>query len=192
MARYGTTQSGGALAAASDIELAQAAADGDRPAFAELVRRAAPHAWSTLRRMGAQPALADDLTQDTLLAALRAIATYRGEAAFASWASRIAAREYLQHIRRNARLVLTADPVGADIADNPGAAHGARLDLDKALAGLKPVEQLCVSLCHAAGFTHEEIAAELGIPLGTAKSHVTRGLAKLRRLMLGAGQEAGT
>jgi RNA polymerase sigma-70 factor (ECF subfamily) len=192
LARYATTQGGGPLAAASDIQLAQAAADGDRPAFAELVRRAAPQAWSTLRRMGAQPALADDLTQDALLAALRAIATYRGEAAFASWTARIAAREYLQHIRRNARLMLTADPVSADIPGDPDIAHGARLDLDKALAQLKPVERLCVSLCHGAGFTHDEIAAELAIPLGTAKSHVTRGLAKLRRLMLGKEEETRT
>jgi RNA polymerase sigma-70 factor (ECF subfamily) len=185
LALYGTLQRGGALGAASDIELAQAAADGDRPAFAELVRRAAPHAWSTLRRMGAQPALADDLTQDTLLAALRAIASYRGEAAFASWTARIAAREYLQHIRKHARLVLVADPVDADVHHDSGTAQTARLDLDRALARLKPAEQLCVSLCHGAGFTHDEIAAELGIPLGTAKSHVTRGLAKLRRLMRG-------
>lgn len=188
MARYGTAPSG-PLAAASDIELAQAAAGGDRAAFAELVRRAAPHAWSTLRRMGAQPALADDLTQDTLLAALRAIASYRGEAPFASWAARIAAREYLQHIRKNARLMFTAEPVGADLPDDPALAHGARLDLDKALARLRPVEQLCVSLCHGAGFTHDEIAAELDIPLGTAKSHVTRGLEKLRRLMRGGEEE---
>ena len=192
MARYGTTQRGGPLAAASDIELAQAAADGDRAAFAELVRRAAPLAWSTLRRMGAQPALADDLTQDTLLIALRAIATYRGEAAFASWAARIAAREYLQHLRKNARLMLTAEPADADTTADPTLAHGARLDLDKSLARLKPVERLCVSLCHGAGFTHDEISAELGIPLGTAKSHVTRGLKKLRLLMRAEEEETRT
>ena len=180
----------GPLAAASDIKLAQATAGGDRAAFAELVRRAAPHAWSTLRRMGAQPALADDLTQDTLLVALRAIASYRGEAPFASWTARIATREYLQHIRKNARLMLTAEPVNADTPDDdPAAAHGVRLDLDMALARLKPVEQLCVSLCHGAGFTHDEIAAELDIPLGTAKSHVTRALKKLRRLMRGEEEE---
>src|SRR5262249_57267301 len=113
------------------------------------------------------------------------LSSYRGEAPFASWAARIAAREYLQHIRRNARLTLTAEPVDADLPDDPGIAHGARLDLDNALARLKPVERLCVSLCHGAGFTHDEIAAELDIPLGTAKSHVTRGLKKLRPLMSG-------
>jgi RNA polymerase sigma-70 factor (ECF subfamily) len=142
--------------------------------------------------MGAQPALADDLTQDALLAAWRAIGSYRGEAAFASWAARIAAREYLQHVRRNARLMLTADPVDAAAADDAGSAAGARLDLDKALARLKPVEQLCVSLCHGAGFTHDEIAAELDVPLGTVKSHVTRGLKKLRRLMRGDEEEERT
>jgi RNA polymerase sigma-70 factor (ECF subfamily) len=176
---------GGRLATASDIELAQIAADGDRAAFAELVRRSAPRAWSVVRRMGAQPALADDLTQDTLLAALRGIATYRGEAPFDAWTARIAARLYLQHIRKSARLHLAAEPIDADLPAEPGASHGERIDLDNALHALSGPERLCVSLCHGAGFTHEEIAAELAIPLGTAKSHVTRGLKKLRRLMEG-------
>jgi len=84
------------------------------------------------------------------------------------------------------------DHVAADRPDDSSLPHGTRLDLDNALARLKPVEQLCVSLCHGAGFTHDEIAAELGIPLGTAKSHVARGLKKLRRLMRGEEEETRT
>jgi DNA-directed RNA polymerase specialized sigma24 family protein len=45
-----------------------------------------------------------------------------------------------------------------------------------------------VSLCHGAGFTHAEIAADAGLPLGTVKSHVNRGLQKLRQHMQGAGE----
>jgi RNA polymerase sigma factor (sigma-70 family) len=173
----------------SDIELAQRAAGGDREAFGELARRAAPVISDLLRRMGAQAALADDLTQDALIAALKAIATYRGEAPFAGWAMRIAARLYLKRYRRDARTLVLDQPLDAGTPD-PGVADGAlRLDLDRALARLSPPERLCVSLCHGAGLTHEEIAGALNTPVGTVKSHVARGLKKLRAQLDGGDLE---
>ena len=54
------------------------------------------------------------------------------------------------------------------------------MDLDEALKGLTDIERLCVSMCHGAGLSHAEIAAALNTPLGTVKSHVKRGLDKLR------------
>jgi RNA polymerase sigma factor (sigma-70 family) len=175
----------GERAGTSDVELAGRAAGGDRPAFAELARRSAPLTWSLLRRMGAQPALADDLTQDTMLAALRSVGSYRGEGAFAAWTMRIAARLYLQQIRKNARLRFTPEPIDAESPQERTMSHGTRIDLDNALLELSDAERLCVSLCHGAGYTHEEIAAALRMPVGTTKSHVSRGLKKLRRSMLG-------
>ena len=55
-----------------------------------------------------------------------------------------------------------------------------RLDLDEALKSLAPAERMCVSLCYGAGFSHAEAAELLNAPLGTVKSHVKRGLEKLR------------
>ena len=49
------------------------------------------------------------------------------------------------------------------------------------------MERLCVSMCYGAGLTHVEMAESLGAPVGTVKSHVKRGLEKLRRRM-GAGE----
>jgi RNA polymerase sigma-70 factor (ECF subfamily) len=60
------------------------------------------------------------------------------------------------------------------------AGANARIDLDEALKGLSPVERLCVSLCYGAGLSHAEAAAALNAPLGTVKSHVKRGLDKLK------------
>lgn len=54
------------------------------------------------------------------------------------------------------------------------------MDLDEALKALSEVERLCVSLCHGAGLSHPEIASAINLPLGTVKSHVKRGLDKLR------------
>ena len=164
--------------APSDAELAGRAVGGDRRAYGELARRAAPPAHALLRRMGAQPALADDVVQDALAQAWRAIHTYRAEAAFASWVMRIAAQLYVKRRKKDARLVLMSEPVAAD---QTVVAAGFGSDLDRALAMLTPAERMCVSLCHGAGFTGAEIAEALQVPLGTVKSHVSRGLAKLRK-----------
>jgi len=56
----------------------------------------------------------------------------------------------------------------------------ARIDLDDAMKSLSPAERVCVSLCYGAGLSHAEAAAALNTPLGTVKSHVKRGLDKLR------------
>jgi RNA polymerase sigma-70 factor (ECF subfamily) len=164
--------------------LAELAAAGDRAAFGELVRRSLPAVRSLIRRMGAQPALADDVSQDAFIAALRAVATFRGESSFAAWVMRIAARIYLRRSRGDARWVSLEEPISPDAIDigkRRDAAAG--LDLDRALALLSPAERLCVSLCHGAGFTHAELADELALPLGTVKSHVLRGTRRLRRLL---------
>jgi RNA polymerase sigma-70 factor (ECF subfamily) len=137
--------------------------------------------------MGAEAAVAEDLTQDALVAALRNMEDFRGDAAFASWVGAIAARLYIKRCRKEARYLFSADPlVEQPAVEAGGAALGERMDLDRALTLLSSAERLCVSLCHGAGFTHLELAASLDLPLGTVKSHVSRGLAKLRRTMLGA------
>jgi RNA polymerase sigma-70 factor (ECF subfamily) len=105
---------------------------------------------------------------------------------------RIAARLYLREIRRNARLQFTAEPLDVEMPQELAMSQGTRIDLDKALLDLSPTERLCVSLCHGAGYTHEEIAAALEMPVGTSKSHVSRGLRKLRRRMLGEELGPGT
>ncbi|WP_372782949.1 RNA polymerase sigma factor [Phenylobacterium sp.] len=181
------------VAAESDLVLARTAARGDRDAAAELVRRASGVVGDLLRRMGAGDALADDITQDALVVALGSLAGYRGEAAFATWTTRIAARLYMKRRSREARYELMAEPIGPDSAGpSEETSSMNRLDLDRALSRLSPPERLCVSLCHGAGLTHDEIALALSTPLGTVKSHVTRGLQKLRVLMTAepAGSDA--
>jgi RNA polymerase sigma-70 factor (ECF subfamily) len=171
-----------------DLALARRAAKGDRAAAGALLRAASGPVIGLMRRMGAQPATADELTQEALLTALNAVGSYRGEAPFTALTLRIAARLYLRRHRRDARIDLMADPVDPSTPGDEGSSSAAlRLDLDRALAQLSPAERQCVSLCHGAGLTQAEIAEALQVPLGTVKSHVTRGLAKLRRLMTDPG-----
>jgi len=131
--------------------------------------------------MGAPPTLADDIAQDTCLKAFERIGTFRGDGAFGAWLNRIGARLYIRRWRRESRIDWVAelpDEVPGDLAPI-GLALDA-MDLDKALQLLTPAERMCVSLCVGAGLTHHEAAAELRLPLGTVKSHVHRGLVKLR------------
>jgi len=164
-----------------DVELAAHAVAGDRRAFGELVRRHGAGVRALLRRMGAG-AEADDVAQDAFLAAFERIAEFRGEGTFAGWVKRIAARQYLRRLQRQRRL--KALTVEASEADPPLAcAADGRIDLDEGMRALGQGERLCVSLCFGAGFSHAEAAEALNLPLGTVKSHVKRGLEKLRALL---------
>ena len=177
------------LGALHDLELTALAAGGDRRAFGELARRHGSAVRALLRRMGAEPALADDLAQDAFLAAFESISDFRGEGAFVGWVKRIAARLYIRRWKRRAEL----DPVEADLDQAAGGEGDVdlRLDLDGALAALTPSERLCVSLCYGAGLSHAEAAAALKAPLGTVKSHVKRGLDRLRRRLSAEASPAG-
>ncbi|MBX3480728.1 MAG: RNA polymerase sigma factor [Caulobacter sp.] len=174
-----------------DVELAALAAAGDRAAFGELVRRHGSAVRGLLRRMGAQPSTADDIAQDAFLTAFERVAEFRGEGAFAAWVKRIAARLYVRRWRKDSRMT---EEVEADDEGHGGEVSAAsRIDLDEAMKSLSEQERLCVSLCYGAGLSHAEAAETIGAPLGTVKSHVKRGLDKLRLRLApaeGAGRDA--
>jgi RNA polymerase sigma-70 factor (ECF subfamily) len=174
------------IAGLHDVELAALAAAGQRAAFGELVRRHGSAVRALLRRMGADAALADDIAQDACLTAFERIAEFRGEGTFQAWLKRIATRLYLKRARRELARALEQDPPDTEA---PDASADARLDLDEALRSLAPGERVCVSLCYGAGFSHAEAAELLNTPLGTVKSHVKRGLDRLKRRL--AGDETG-
>jgi RNA polymerase sigma factor (sigma-70 family) len=170
-----------ALASAHDLELVALAAAGGRAAFGQLARRHGSAVRGLLRRMGADAATADDVAQDAFLAAFEQISEFRGEGAFRAWVSRIAARLYVKRWRREARADLLAEAAELDEAPRSGAGQAdAKIDLDEALKSLSGPERVCVSLCYGAGLSHAEAATALNAPLGTVKSHVKRGLDKLR------------
>ena len=168
------------FASLHDVELCTHAATGERRAFGELVRRHGSAVRGLLRRMGAHGAEADDTAQDAFLTAFERIAEFRGEGTFAGWVKKIAVRLYLRRLQRERRLdAFTAE---ADSEETDAAASGAegRIDLDEALRRLGPAERICVTMCFGAGLSHAEAAEALNLPLGTVKSHVKRGLEKLR------------
>jgi len=165
-----------------DVELAAKATGGDRQAYGELVRRHGSAVRGLLRRLGADSATADDLAQDAFITGFEQVAEFRGDGTFVAWIKKIAARLYLKRVKREARLIFSdkvepAEDLGVRDASGDAAS---RIDLDDALKALSRGERLCVSLCYGADWSHAEAAEALNIPIGTVKSHVKRGLDKLR------------
>jgi RNA polymerase sigma factor (sigma-70 family) len=177
------------FASLHDVELCSHAATGERAAFGELVRRHGSAVRGLLRRMGAQPSEADDVAQDAFLTAFERIAEFRGEGTFAGWVKRIAARAYLRRLQREKKLgAFASETIEEEAGSEEKGDADAAIDLDGALKALSAAERLCVSLCFGAGLSHAEAAESLNLPLGTVKSHVKRGLEKLRaRLAPGNG-----
>ena len=179
------------LASLHDVELASLAGAGQRAAFGELVRRHGSAVRALVRRMGADGSTADDVAQDACLTAFERIAEFRGEGTFQAWIKRIAGRLYLKRIKRSALLILAAETPEPEQEACQEVSANVRLDLDEALKSLAPAERMCVSLCYGAGFSHAEAAELLNAPLGTVKSHVKRGLDRLRGRLAATSAEAG-
>lgn len=163
--------------------LAQEAAAGDAAAFGVLVRRHQGRLRGFLLRMTkGNHALADDLAQETFLEAFRKIAQF-STGSFFGWLCAIAYSRYLMEARkRKLESLDETDNIAAD-APEPETASAAKLDLEKAMARLAPAQRAALTLCFALGFSNEEAAAALSIPLGTLKSHINRGREKLAGML---------
>src|SRR5262245_1041342 len=163
-----------------DEELvARAVATGDAAAFARLVERHQSSVRNWLRQLCRDPARGDDLAQETFLAAWRNLRSFAGKGRFSSWLLRIAYHAYLQAYRREGqrrRLGEALGPANASRTSEPGA----RTDLERMLAVLTEDERRALILCYAHGLSHGEIADVMDLPLGTVKSHIRRGAAKIR------------
>lgn len=169
--------------ASTDAELILAASrEGDREAFAELVRRHQSMVRAVLRRLtNGNAALADDLAQEAFLLAWRRLGSFRFEARFTTWLYRIAFNAWQSERRKSREILLGEDealPEQAAAADGPDA--GERLDLERALATLSDAERAAIAACYAADLSHGEAAVALGIPLGTVKTQILRAKEKLR------------
>jgi RNA polymerase sigma factor (sigma-70 family) len=161
--------------------LARQAAAGDLAAFGVLVRSHEASLRRYTRRLAGDEG--DDIAQDALLAAWRALGQWRGDGSFAGWLRRIATRRYLDRQRRAApRSFDELDPaLGA-----PDCGPDRRLAVDRALGSLRPRERAAALLVFGEGHSHAEAAAMLGLPLGTLKSIVARARAALIPLLEGA------
>jgi RNA polymerase sigma factor (sigma-70 family) len=158
-----------------------AARAGSATAFAQLVDQHQQAVRGFLRRVAADREEADDLAQETFIAAWRRLPTWRGDGELRSWLFAIAWRKAANGrralFRRLARDTGFADLSELERPDAAGAED--RLALAAALATLPRAERAAAALCLAEDYSHSEAALILGVPLGTLKSHVARARAKL-------------
>lgn len=164
----------------SDRDLVAAVViSGDHQAFSLLVQRHQSAIRAFLRRMTAgDHAAADDLAQETFLAAYTKLHTWQGNAQLATWLHSIAYRKFLEQIRKNKRLEFVAEP------EEPQIDHVQPADaeiLAQQLMRLLGIEdRVCLTLAYSAGLSHGEIAALVGLPLGSVKSRIHRARLKLQ------------
>jgi RNA polymerase sigma-70 factor, ECF subfamily len=184
----------GEVAEAAVVALAM---NGDDAAYGELVRRRQAAIRQMFRRLTRDPALADDLAQQTFVHAWKSIRSLRSPAAFGAWLRKLAVNCWLQQARIKQHEVqlgdealadgLPASTAGADQAAPVEGPVTARMDLDAALAALPPDARLCVVLAYSEGMSHAEISESTAMALGTVKSHIARGAARLRELLQAYG-----
>jgi RNA polymerase sigma-70 factor (ECF subfamily) len=156
----------------------------DRAAFGELVHRHQSAVRRFLRHLnGGDAAQADDLAQDTFVQAYRGLPLYRGEGQFATWLFGIAHNHYRNQRRRDRRGTNLTAASEFETAAPPTRAVELSQDLRQALNQLSPDEQTAVHLFYQQGLTHPEIAAIVGWPLGTVKTHLARAKERLRSLL---------
>jgi RNA polymerase sigma-70 factor (ECF subfamily) len=149
--------------------------------FGALVRAHQSALRGFLRRLTrGDHALADDLAQETFLEAWRKLAQFRGDSPFAAWLYAIAWSRFLRAARRR-KLEPLENENGEAVLPEGGSI--AKLDMEKAMACLRPPERAALTLCFALGMPHGEAAIALAMPLGTLKSHIARGREKLKTLL---------
>lgn len=160
------------------------AASGDIAAFTRLVRDHQGYIGGLLRRACGDAALAEDLTQMAFFKAWRRLGSLRDPDAFRTWLRRIALNLLTDAMRRGSIAAVTFhDEIAQAAQPSPEPALLRGLAIDRALARLAIAPRSCIVLAYGEGMSHGEIAAALRLPLGTVKSHITRGLATLRLIL---------
>ena len=171
------------------------ASSSDRPSFAALFRHFAPRIKGYLMRSGCTEALAEELTQETMVALWRRAASFDpSRARLSTWVFTIARNLRIDHYRRGGsplpmtETVWDADqqPADLELAPDLQAQAGQReRHVREALGGLPPEQMQVLVLSYFDEQPHARIAEVLGIPLGTVKSRIRLAVAQLRRRLEG-------
>ncbi len=167
----------------SEASTIRRAIDGDESALRALWTRHAPHIDVVVRRLvGGDAELAADVAQEVWIQIFRALPSYRGDSQFSTWAHRIAVNRTLNALRKTRRLSSVETDVHEDTAaveQDPDRTFVAE-SIEAAAARLAPGARAVFTLHDVEGYTHEEIAEQLGITTGGSKSQLFKARARLR------------
>ncbi len=176
----------------SDEALVALVARGDESALGELYDRVGRVAYGIAYRVLRDDRLAEDAVQEGFLAVWRSAATFRAERAKAStWIVTLVHRRAVDIVRREERR--RAEPLESetrpDAADPTGSAEDVawlgfeRDRVQNALRSLPDTQREAIELAYYGGYSQSELAERLGVPLGTIKSRMFAGLARLREVL---------
>ena len=165
----------------SDRELAtRVAVSGDQQAFTLLVERHQVAIRKYLRRLlVGDNAAADDLAQETFLAAFQKMSSWRGTARLGTWLHTIAYRKFLDYKRKHQRQVVMAEVPDAG-QDNRQALED-EIMAQRLMGLLKPKDRAVMTLAYSVGMSHAEIAMVIDQPLGSVKARIHRAKLKLNK-----------
>jgi RNA polymerase sigma-70 factor, ECF subfamily len=184
----------------SESRALEAAQRGDTAAFNELVLMYQTSVYNVALRTLGHSEDAADATQETFLAAYRAIGEFRG-GSFKAWLLRIAVNTCYDLLRRRHRRPSTSlDVIVDESGDQPGFADR-RVGPERAALGAETVsvveqglltlpddQRVIVVLCDIQGLSYEEAAEAEGVALGTVKSRLSRARARLRQFLIERGE----
>jgi RNA polymerase sigma-70 factor (ECF subfamily) len=176
----------GAAAVAHGALLRRVAQHQDRMAFAALFEHFGPRIKSYLLKLGAERGLAEDLVQDVMLAVWRRAATYDpSQAGVATWIFTIARNKRIDALRRGPRADF--DPTDPALAPEPPRSPDDEADavhwegaIADAVATMPREQAEIIRLAYYEDISHSDIAARIGVPLGTVKSRLRLAMARLR------------
>ncbi len=167
-----------------EAQLIEAARVGDMRAFGRLVDAHQLAVRAFLRRLIKGVGEADDIAQDAFVRAFESLARFDGRARFRTYVCGIAFRVWRDQsrawFRRRNR---EQHYVEATAEAHDGVNTERRLALRQAMETLPEAQRGALALCLGAEFTHEEAAIVLQLPVGTVKSHIARGRARLRDVL---------
>ncbi|WP_425608450.1 RNA polymerase sigma factor [Thermomonas mangrovi] len=170
--------------ACEDAALVRRAAAADIAAFEQLYRRHHARMHGVIARLvGQAGARAEDLVQEAFVRAWQALPAFRFESAVSTWLHRLAVNTALMELRsRRGRPGMDDDEDALDSLPTADTAGNAMLgrDLERAVASLPPRARAVLVLHDVEGWKHEEIAAELGMAVGSSKAQLHRARHLLR------------
>ena len=178
-----------------DRALVEATLAGDRQAFGVFVERETRAVYRACLRILGRPHDAEDVTQESFVAAYRAIGSYRGDGPLRGWLLRIATRQAFRRLaqrRPTSAMDTVPEPYLADSRTDPtriAVASELRGELREAVEALTEPYREVVALRFFAELSLAEIADATGRPINTVKTHLRRGLERLRPLFGAEGDE---
>jgi RNA polymerase sigma-70 factor (ECF subfamily) len=173
-----------------DEDLVRRYLSGDAGAFGTLVERHERRTYNLALRMTGREEDARDATQDAFLTALRKLSSFRGEAAFTTWMHRVTVNACFDLLRKRQRAPLLdrgqdERERGPEPPPSPDHATSSDLSIDVQRALLQvPEDFRTVMILHdVQDLPYEQVAAIVGVPVGTVKSRLHRGRVALARAM---------